>query len=243
MTQRTQRQPVGWLATLNRVSPALAVAALIAMFFVAGPGAGKVSGSDEYAERVRAAIERIPYQIGDWVGKDIEVPAPALKLLKPNKIMQRRYVDPSTGRTISVLVVHCGDVRDMRGHYPPVCYPAHGWDEVREQREASSVSVSGGVFPARNYMFRRVVQGVEQSMGILSFFVLPDPRTPIAEDMRALDRRAQIRSTAALGSAQVQIVGAEQIPGAEREKVINQFMRALEPAIRAVASGVTHAAG
>jgi len=25
------------------------------------------------------------------------------------------------------MIVHCGDVRDMIGHYPPVCYPANGW--------------------------------------------------------------------------------------------------------------------
>ena len=45
----------------------------------------------------------------------------------PTAVLSRRFVELGTGRHATLGVIHCGDVRDMNGHYPPSCYPSSGW--------------------------------------------------------------------------------------------------------------------
>lgn len=76
---------------------------------------------------VRAAIDAVPERFDQWRSQPVEVPADALDLLKPNKILSRRYIRPETGHELTLLIVHCRSARDLAGHYPPVCYPSAGW--------------------------------------------------------------------------------------------------------------------
>ncbi len=110
-----------------RIAPYVCAAVLCVFIVMGGISARRPSGTADYRARVKAAIEAIPYRIGPAVGTDSEPTEAAIRLLSPNKILERRYLDPSTGGAFSLLFVHCGDARDMNGHYPPVCYPAHGW--------------------------------------------------------------------------------------------------------------------
>lgn len=188
------------------------------------------SGSEEYFASVRAAIELIPYRIGDYIGDDAPPTPAAIKLLRPNKILQRRYVDPATGRHVSLLIVHCGDVRDMQGHYPPVCYPAHGWK--MESAERATAPLGGQAMPAMSYLFSRSDKGLTQQMRILNFFVLPDGR--VLADDADLDKVSKSRAGAGLGSAQVQLVFSESIDASEQAALVERFARAVEPVVRAV---------
>src|SRR5947207_4217407 len=90
---------------------------------------------EPYHARAAAAVKAVPYVIGYWTGKDDEIPSAAQKLLRPNAILSRTYSDNDPGRggiyrtrrrDASLLVVQCRDSRDMVGHYPPICYRAHG---------------------------------------------------------------------------------------------------------------------
>ncbi|MFW6061969.1 MAG: exosortase-associated EpsI family protein, partial [Planctomycetota bacterium] len=90
---------------------------------------GSADEADPYHRRVAERIANIPYTIGDWKGEDVSVPRSAVELLQPNALCSRQYRNQKTGQVLSLLVVHCRDARDMTGHYPPVCYPAHGWTQ------------------------------------------------------------------------------------------------------------------
>src|SRR5688500_8789301 len=89
-----------------------------------------------YHARAKGAIANMAYTFGDeangiWVGEDIEPTKAAVQLLRPNIILSRRYTDTNGGdryghRTCSVLIVQCGNSRDMVGHYPENCYPNSG---------------------------------------------------------------------------------------------------------------------
>lgn len=195
-------------------------------------------GAPEYFDRVAEAIERVPYRIGRWIGKDVEAQPAAVRLLRPNKLMQRRYTDPFTGEEISLLIVHCGDVRDMAGHYPPVCYPAHGWRELKGQPDLEIVSLLGQSAHARVYRFEQVREGVTRQMIVFNFFVLPGDGGPVTPDMDDLERATQRRASATLGSAQVQILVTERMSEAERREVVAEFVRAIEPSLREIARGV-----
>ena len=115
------------IALANRAAPIVAGLVLCCMLAFGRIDPESLTGIDEYHEKVASAIDAIPYRVGNWIGTDIEAPREAVKLLRPNRLLQREFVDPSTRERFNVLVVHCGSLDDMLGHYPPICYPAHGW--------------------------------------------------------------------------------------------------------------------
>lgn len=199
--------------------------------------APQVRGADAYFRRVAGAIEQVPYRVGDWIGRDVEAQAAAVRLLRPNKLMQRRYTDPATSEEINLLIVHCGDVRDMTGHYPPVCYPAHGWKQERDAT-LETFALLGQSAQARVYRFDLMREGASRRMTVFNFFVIPGPGGPATSDMDDLERATQRRASATLGSAQVQILTGERMSEDQRRTVVGEFVRAMEPALREIAKGV-----
>src|SRR5690606_34429817 len=120
------------------LAPPLAIGILLASLAIGGVDVAPVPGRDAYFERVATAVESTPYAIGDWRGEDEEVIQAARKLLRPNGMVQRRYVQPGGGG-FGLLVVHCKDVRDMEGHYPPICYPSQGW--TADGRSSETITI------------------------------------------------------------------------------------------------------
>ena len=80
---------------------------------------------------------------------------------------------------VELLVVHCSDARDMHGHYPPICYPAHGWSSAdRGEPSECTVRVGHRDLRMRIYNFRRSSEvGSTQRLRILNVFQLPDGTT------------------------------------------------------------------
>lgn len=235
---------------LSRIAPALSAAILLALLATGGVDAHRHQGIEPYMASVRIAIENIPVAIGSAVGTNVEPTRAATDLLSPNKILQRRYLDPATGRGMSLLVVHCGDVRDMLGHFPPVCYPAHGWQPA--QNRSTTIEIAGTSALAHVYEFVRTDDLIERRMTILNFFILPgSPGSSrggtasegagdgvtvgqIAADMRAVERVARLRGVAGLGVAQVQIV-MDGTPGVdEQTRIAGEVLPVLEPLVRAI---------
>jgi hypothetical protein len=240
---------------IRTAGPLAAAAILAAMLAAGGVDAHRPPDTEQYFATVKAAIERIPYQIGPWTGADQEVVPAAVRLLKPNKILQRRYVNPATGEWFNLLIVHCGDVRDMQGHYPPVCYPAHGWRQDRFS--STTLSVEGVAIPARVYDFRQPAGPRETGMVVVNFFVMPEGAEPqsrliglgdpavsrspagsaFSDEMEAVRRVARARALAGLGAAQVQVITSSEMPEAARRELVGVVLPAIMPAVAAVAQG------
>ena len=53
----------------------------------------KPQNVEAFHDEAKAALDEVPYVIGSWVGKDEAVPIEAVKLLRPNRIISRTYVD------------------------------------------------------------------------------------------------------------------------------------------------------
>ena len=89
-----------------------------------------------YHARAKATIDAFPYIIGYWTGTDVRVPEAAVKLLRPNALVSRRYTNHSPGlggrgsAWADLLISQCADSRDMTGHYPPICYPSSGEPQI-----------------------------------------------------------------------------------------------------------------
>src|SRR5690606_14514284 len=141
-----------------------------------------------------------PYAIGDWRGEDEEVIQAARKLLRPNGMVQRRYVQPGGGG-FGLLVVHCKDVRDMEGHYPPICYPSQGW--TADGRSSETITIGEAAIPMRRYIFERHV-GIDTSRIVVwNVFVMPGQEHLMA-DMDGLAPAARSTRRGGLWAAQIQ---------------------------------------
>ena len=222
------------VARANRVSPAIAGLVIVLIGVIGGFTPRAFSGAEDYLARVRDAIEALPYKLGDWIGRDTPPTPAAIKLLRPNKILSRDYIDQASSRSVRVLIVHCSDTRDMQGHYPPICYPAHGWTPVSVVE--SSALIDGQTYPTRRYVFERVQDGRTRRMSIESLFVMPTGE--VSGEIAALDRGARSVRYAGLGSAQVQVAWEyERVAGGD-EPDIAPILGAMGPIIDAVASAL-----
>jgi len=180
---------------------------------------------EAYHGAVADAVEAIPYRVGEWVGVDTRIPPAAHRLLRPNAILARTYRD-GTGRQCTLIVVHCRDIRDMVGHYPPVCYPAHGWRDQTDQAD------SAGLADKTWYRFDRTSHGREERMLILNYLVTPS--TGVVQDMDELRAEAGPRSQNGLGAAQVQILFESGGDPADHAEVVDEFERLLEPVLERI---------
>jgi hypothetical protein len=221
---------------LGRFAPYVCIAMLAGLFFAGGLQASTPKGADDYRARVRKAIDAIPYKIGPAVGSDVEPTRAAILLLSPNKIFQRRYVDPSTGWSQSLLIVHCKDVRDMTGHYPPNCYPAHGWRSQGAER--APIQLDGESAEAMVFRFSRPEEITDRRMIVFDFFIIPDEGGTIFADMEEMDRAARASKVGGLGVAQVQIVLDEDSSPQWRETMVRESLLAVAPAVKVIGQGV-----
>lgn len=189
-----------------------------------------------YFDGVAAAIAGIPYRIGPWIGADVEAQAPAIKLLRPNKLLQRRYLTSDGSSSFSLLLVHCSDARDMQGHYPPVCYPAHGW--VIDESERTEFVLGPSRIPSMVYRLSSIRQGEERTMTILNFFAVPSGGESLAADMAAVNRASATTARSGLGAAQFQLIVPGRVPSDEMTRLMQEVGPAIEPPIRKVIHGV-----
>lgn len=191
--------------------------------------------ADAYHQQVREAVERIPYEIGDWSGTDVDVPPAAVKLLDPNALCSRRYENPKTHQSVNLLIVHCRDARDMGGHYPPVCYPAHGW-VLRQTREVLWEVNPRMLVPAAEYEFSMWLPSRSRTTWVVNVLVLPDGT--MTRDMSPVRSAAADYRTHFFGAGQIQLAFGERIRASERERIFKTFISAIEPVIEAIRRGV-----
>jgi hypothetical protein len=191
------------------------------------------AASPEYLAEVRERVRALPYAIGPMVGTDIEVVAAAAEMLNPNVILQRVYRDPLSGNLVSLVIVHCQDVRDLAGHYPPVCYPNAGWSERRD-RELREIELDDARVSATRYHFARKNEMSEDSITVTSFFVLPASDLSFAPDMVAVDLAARSPKMAGLGAAHIMMITPDTQPADVSQRLVMDVANALRPILRSI---------
>jgi hypothetical protein len=185
-----------------------------------------------YHARVKAEIERMDYTISDeengvWVGAEIEQPKAAVELLKPNKILSRRYTNqsmkgPYASGVCDVLIVQCRDSRDMVGHYPENCYP-NGGESMLEKRDRNW-TVGDVVITGTEYTFERFRQGRPIRRSVYNFIVVPGGG--IQRDIKGLNRAAEDYQWRYFGAAQFQFVfqAGDDLPQDKRDQIFKTLM-------------------
>ncbi|MCA9278735.1 MAG: exosortase-associated EpsI family protein [Phycisphaeraceae bacterium] len=221
-----------------------AVLVLLGSILHGGVGTAHVKGTEEYMLSVEHAVNDIPYHIGPWVGEDVRMTEPARRLLQPNVVLSRKYIDHTTNTGFSLLIVHCKDVRDMIGHWPPVCYPGQGFrevesDDINAPQPANLYRADLLASPdvVRRYRFVRENEIPAQKLIVYNFFARPTGKERYAVDIRAIEKISGDRRIAGLGSAQIQLVLSDNISEEIREQIIQQVFDTIHPAISAIIKG------
>ncbi len=227
-------RPLRHLNRLHRVAPVLAIASAL-LLPQALPHESHVERPDgAELETVAAAVDAVPYRVGSWAGQDIAIPEAARRLLRPNAMLSRRFINLQDARVLDLVIVHCGDSRDMLGHYPPVCYPSNGWttsgsdgpgDFVHGDRV--TVPVHRCSIPARVYGFTREHRTADTShIRIFNFFILPNG--VLTADIEDVGLRTNWLGARVTGVAQIQILTDARVSESEAMSAAGEILEALE---------------
>lgn len=212
----------------------------VSMLLLAGLAAESLSrprpkDADPFHQRVRNSVEQMPEFIGEWAGAKIDIPPAAQALLRPNAMVHRRFRQQSTGRRADFLLVQCRDARDMLGHYPPVCYPAHGWTA----RLSTPVEwqVGAKTIQGMEYEYTRVEEGQTVSCVVSNLIILPDGR--MARSMDEIGRVAADYLRQFYGAAQIQVVVDGDLRMEDRREVVSMVLNAHAQLLETLSSGGT----
>jgi hypothetical protein len=191
--------------------------------------------AEPYHQRAKAAISSLPYQLNGWIGRDDDIPPAAIKLLHPNYMVSRTYIDPlNISRSAGLLIVQCKDSRDMLGHYPPVCYPAHGMTKISEQQRDWSVG-DNTTIPGTEYVFS-FNDGISKShMAVYNFMIVPN--VGIVRDMTGVEHAAKNYQQRFFGAAQFQVTMNADMPQFDRDRIFAALVGANLKMIDTLKSG------
>jgi exosortase len=231
--RRRPTQPPAGPPRFPWLSGAIAVVMLVGVT-VHGRSFPSGQSAEPYHAAVRDAAMELPRRIGPWVGRDTEIPEAARALLRPNVMLSRRYQHERTGRSFELLLVQCADARDMEGHFPPVCYPAFGWNQADADPEV--FRLDGLSVAAMSYKFVRQSSGGRRyGAWVTNIILLPQGR--FATTMSEIRRLAGTYSDRFFGAAQVQLVFDDRWTESERNQAAEQVLAALRPLMDLVLSG------
>lgn len=225
---------------MNRWQATLGWAPLAAIMLLMGVAIDRVyqpkpADAQAYHQRVREAAAGIPMRIGNWDGKEVAVPRGAINMLSPNVIMSRRYLNIADGQEVSVLLVQCGDARDIVAHYPPVCYVNAGWTLTQSTRRhwlVRDLAIEGTEYRFINQSFDRM-----GTLTIDNFMILPDGR--LVPDMAAVNQAAGDVRRRYFGAAQVQIVFGDDQTVGRQDEIFAELVAAMDKTITTIRAGDT----
>lgn len=213
---------------LQFLAPAAALALTVGLFIQVRSMASQDDATGFHAA-VKDAVARFPIRIGDWDGVERTLPAAAGQLLRPNASLCRHYRNSVTGRSATVLLVQCADSRDMTGHFPPNCYPGHGWTALPALPDIS-VDLWGRKVPFAVYEFSRAELNSLLHCVIYNVFVLP--RGGLVTGMGQVGRAGGDFRTRPFGAAQIQVIFDAGMPETERLESLRQLLEPMDTAIR-----------
>jgi hypothetical protein len=194
----------------------------------------KASDAEPYHLKAKQTLEALPYQLNGWVGRDEEIPAAAVKLLRPNCMINRTYVNPRRiDQSAGFLIVQCKDSRDMLGHYPPVCYPAHGMTMVSETRR--DFAAGSMTIPGTEYVFSHGEGSRRSDTVVYNFMVIPG--VGFARDMDGVLKSAADYQQRYFGATQVQVTLDGDVPQPERDRIFADLVGANVSTIDLLKSG------
>jgi uncharacterized protein DUF3485 len=201
----------------------------------------QASEATPHLQRCRDAVKAVPYIIqttaGAWVGRDVEVPRPAIELLHPNAILSREYVNDQEREVVSLLIVNCSNAADLMGHYPPNCYPSQGKEEIKEDTVPRTWHLPHMDINGMEYHFA-AKSPTDQEQVVYNFFVMPlvpsltvshkELDGVICPDKDCVDKSGEDYQRTYYGAAEFQLVTGPQMTPQQRDQALLDLLSPCE---------------
>jgi hypothetical protein len=115
-------------------------------------------------------LSAFPKQVGNWVGKDVQIPINIQRAAKNDAFLNRFFINEVSNQWANVYVAYTAHPRTMLGHRPQICYVAGGW--VHEGTELINVTSSNGrELPCLLHRFRRPSPETQETV-VLNFYIV-----------------------------------------------------------------------
>jgi hypothetical protein len=186
----------------------------------------------EYHREVRDAASRIPLQFGQWTGTDVPLDYDVNRMLHPNVMICRDYVEAGTGRQMWLLLVQCEDAIGLGGHYPPNCYPNIGYTLTSTEPRtwhSGPLTVSGA-----DFTFSRDGADPSSAITVATFLELPDGTT--TSEMEPIYIAGADIHRRYYGAAEAQFLFAADVPRTRRDQIISEFLSEMRATVQAIGS-------
>jgi hypothetical protein len=210
---------------------------VLGLMLLLGAGAERLQlaappDATDYHRQVRDAASRIPLQFGQWTGTDVPLDYDVNRMLHPNVMICRDYHEAGTGQEVWLLLVQCQDAIGLGGHYPPNCYPNIGYTLTATQPrtwQSGPLTVSGA-----DFAFSRDGADSSSDITVAAFLELPDGTT--TSEMEPVFIAGADLQKRFYGAAETQFLFAADVPRAQRDQIISEFLSEMRQTIQAIGS-------
>ena len=115
----------------NKRTLTMAVGIALCLLIASGAGyrilARRLGSTEGDALLPPGALQRLPLELGDWVGRDVKMDKRIVKMSDTDAHVNRRYVRGNGSEDVSLYIAYGVRIRDLLPHRPEVCYPLNGW--------------------------------------------------------------------------------------------------------------------
>jgi hypothetical protein len=115
-------------------------------------------------------LASLPMRIGEWQGQDVPLDENMRQIAAEDDYVNRQYTNARLGRAVRLYVGYIGRPRSWLGHRPDLCYPAHGWKRISEEKFVVETEARGEV-PGLLYEFRAPEAGGARELVLATYLV------------------------------------------------------------------------
>ena len=185
------------------------VAAIVASFLMFASGAAyrvlatRLDASGNATSIPPGALERLPFQISDWVGKDVPLDDAIVIATNTEAHIHRKYLRHNSFDGVMLYIAYGVKARDLMPHRPEVCYIGAGW--TLTDKSSMELPLSDGMkLPCNTFEFSRGTLNTKKTV-VLNYYIVDGQ---YCRDVSLLRSKAW-RGSGKVGSvAQVQIVAS-----------------------------------
>ncbi|MFC1795268.1 exosortase-associated EpsI family protein [Planctomycetota bacterium] len=147
-----------------------------------------------------AALELLPLQIGDWIGREVPLDEAIVRATDTDAHINRSYSRSNSLEFISLHIASGVKARDLMPHRPEVCYTGAGWT-LFDKRSMELPLSDGTKLPCNVMQFSRGTLATKKVV-VLDYYIV---------DRQYCGDVSLLRSKAWRGSGTVRYVAQVQI--------------------------------
>jgi len=167
-----------------------------------------------------AALERLPLQIGDWMGREVPLDEAIVRATDTDAHINRSYLRNNASQYISLYIASGVKARDLMPHRPEVCYSGAGWTLI--DKRSMELPLSDGMkLPCNVLQFSRGTLNTKNVV-VLDYYIVDGQ---YCRDVSLLRSKAWRGSGTVRYIAQIQIAASatSNLTADSASRIISDF--------------------